>query len=634
MIGTLTATKEIRRACGRANARSVSVRGRGVIRALGLVVAVALVLTLAVGVGAADPANLDPDEDLDGNGTASDPYIVTDATELQAINGNLTAHYRLGDDVDASDTAGWFDGNGFDPIGNDTEAFTGSFDGTGHTISNLTIDRSSEQYVGLFGLTESGSAIEHVRIENASVDGDYEVGALLGNQSDGTTSRIEVVDGTVTAYQTGDDARVGGIIGVIHSGTLSESSVSTTVDAVDQQAVGGLVGELATDGTVETVVFTGTVAGDERVGGLVGTASEGSTVRQAVVAGEVTGNSGVGTIIGSEDGPVTVEAAYWDDDVTTVSDAIGSPDGGNPAATARSTAAMRGLNATVELHRLDFESAWRPGEGGYPELAWQSAFVDNAAALDALVAGNGESAPYEITTVYELQSMRYNLTANYELQGDIDASETAGWFDDGSGPQGFEPIAACRQSSRENEVDNCNDDRDEFTGTFDGGTYVISNLTIDRAETVGVGLFGIVTDGVIENVQLEDVDITGRELIGGSVGQLQNSGGEPSSDAAVLRNVSVSGTIEGSGPNVAGLVGRGVNANLAFDNAFRGSVTGSHEVGGILGRASGDTRVSYTYAQAAVVATGGAAQHGSGTDDSAGGIVGESGNPGSFQEVY
>ncbi len=79
---------------------------RGFRFAVGLVVAV-VVLTLAMGVAAADPVSLDPDKDLAGEGVDGDPYIITNASELQAMEGELSAHYELGNDIDATETAQW-----------------------------------------------------------------------------------------------------------------------------------------------------------------------------------------------------------------------------------------------------------------------------------------------------------------------------------------------------------------------------------------------------------------------------------------------------------------------------------------------------------------------------------------------
>lgn len=91
--------------------------------------AVAVLLTLALGVGASDPVDLNPDDDLQESGVDGDPYVITNASELQAMGGNLSAHYKLGNDVDASETEGWNNGNGFNPIGDNANRFTGHFDG-------------------------------------------------------------------------------------------------------------------------------------------------------------------------------------------------------------------------------------------------------------------------------------------------------------------------------------------------------------------------------------------------------------------------------------------------------------------------------------------------------------------------
>src|SRR6218665_414881 len=57
--------------------------------------------------------------------------LIHDATQLQAMSGNLAGHYALGNDIDASVTAGWNAGLGFAPVGNGSSTFTGKLDGLG-----------------------------------------------------------------------------------------------------------------------------------------------------------------------------------------------------------------------------------------------------------------------------------------------------------------------------------------------------------------------------------------------------------------------------------------------------------------------------------------------------------------------
>ena len=76
--------------------------------------------------------------------------LVNTVNDLQNVQNNLSGTYALGTNIDASATANWHDGAGFVPIGDLEYQFSGSFNGQGFAINNLTIN-SSAAYVGLFG---------------------------------------------------------------------------------------------------------------------------------------------------------------------------------------------------------------------------------------------------------------------------------------------------------------------------------------------------------------------------------------------------------------------------------------------------------------------------------------------------
>lgn len=59
----------------------------------------------------------------DGSGTEEDPYIIYNVHDLQNMTANLTAHYTLANDIDASETTEWDGGDGFNPVGNDTDSY-------------------------------------------------------------------------------------------------------------------------------------------------------------------------------------------------------------------------------------------------------------------------------------------------------------------------------------------------------------------------------------------------------------------------------------------------------------------------------------------------------------------------------
>ena len=101
----------------------------------------------------------------------------TTTTDLQGMGGNLGVglNYALGSNIDAAPTALWNGGAGFMPIGS-SEApsgrpFVTTFDGLGHTISNLTINRPLSDGAGLFGRSTNSSSIRNVSLVDARVTG-------------------------------------------------------------------------------------------------------------------------------------------------------------------------------------------------------------------------------------------------------------------------------------------------------------------------------------------------------------------------------------------------------------------------------------------------------------------------------
>ncbi|MEW6622898.1 MAG: GLUG motif-containing protein [Bacillota bacterium] len=96
-----------------------------------------------------------------------------------------------------------------------------------------------------------------------------------------------------------------------------------------------------------------------------------------------------------------------------------------------------------------------------------------------------------------------------------------------------------------------NDDENDvhFTGIFDGNNMTISGLFINQPDTDSVGLFGYMDSGAkILNMKLADVNVTGRNFVGGLVGV--NSGG-------TITNSHVEGAVAGSENSevIGGLVG-------------------------------------------------------------------------------
>ena len=178
-------------------------------------------------------------------------------------------------DVDSDDDY-WNGGDGWVPIGEADTPFIADFKGNRRAVSNLFIDRDSEDEVGLFGAVDN-SRISGVTLAGADVAGGDAVGSLLGAAVYGV-----VIDNHATGQVSGGD-EVGGLVGRTW-GTVWYSSAAVNVSGND--AVGGLVGHQILNNTVAAYA-TGDVEGMDAVGGLVGAVSD---VTQVIEASYATGN--------------------------------------------------------------------------------------------------------------------------------------------------------------------------------------------------------------------------------------------------------------------------------------------------------------------------------------------------------
>ncbi len=216
--------------------------------------------------------------------------VIQNVTQLQAMQDNLSGRYALGVDIDASITATWNGGEGFAPVGDNASRFTGMFDGLGHVVSGLVIDRLSMEHVGLFGYTQ-GATIRDVGLDGGSVRAWGYVGGLVGYQTGGS-----IAQSYSTVAVTGM-TRVGGLVGQLGGGSISRSWTAGPVTGWISMT-GGLVG-LQVGGSIDRSWATGAVTGTGSVGGLVGIQSGGS-IDRSWVTGAVTGTRFVGGLVGEQ----------------------------------------------------------------------------------------------------------------------------------------------------------------------------------------------------------------------------------------------------------------------------------------------------------------------------------------------
>lgn len=270
----------------------------------------------------------------EGAGTTANPYEIDSVSKLQCITiQGADKHYALVSNIDATSTNEWDEGEGFMPIGTHADAhgsqqntaFTGVFDGNGHSIDGLTIERSTADSVGLFAEIGNQSSVHNVTVSNATVTGYQDVGILVGlnrgTLSDASTSgrvtgefddgglvgenRATIRTSSADGHVSGSDD-TGGLVGKNTGSITSSSARGRTDGGLD---VGGLVGFQESNASVTSSSAVGTVrANRNNVGGLVG--RNRGTVSESFADSRVVGNQRIGGLVGFQNLGGTVEKSF------------------------------------------------------------------------------------------------------------------------------------------------------------------------------------------------------------------------------------------------------------------------------------------------------------------------------------
>jgi len=232
------------------------------------------------------------------------------------------------------------------------------------------------------------------------------------------------------------------------------------------------------------------------------------------------------------------------------------------------------------IYKFETE-AWINAAAGYNGVG--STVNNMAAGYEDPTVGIFEiNSPVLISSVAELEVLSTltnvdDLDRDYVLVNNInfaDSYDESDWSDWNSGA-GFKPIGSISSP---------------FTGSFNGGIYTISNLYINRPTTDYIGLFGYTSSSAtLQNIALTDVDITGKDYVGGLVGW---------NDFGKISDSYTTGPVNGTN-TVGGLVGKNYKGTIEICYTT-GKVTGTgYYVGGLVGDSFGDSddgMISYSYA--------------------------------------
>ncbi len=590
-----------------------------------------------------------------GSGTSGDPWQITTIADLQEMNDYLGDNYELINDIDASDTENWNSGAGFLPI----EYVSGNFDGNGYIISGLYINLPDSNYVGLFRGSTSSANIFDVGLEDVNITGKNYVAGIMG----------------------------------LNNGEISGSYVTGTVDAGDYAA--GISGQ--NNGTLSDTYSVATITGDDIAGGISGDNTD--TIIDSYYAGVISGTTNIGGLVGTNSG--TVATSYWDKEtsgITTSAAGTGLTSLGMVAEDSLTGFDFSSVwdidegqrypflqwEGTSDDHNIPLEAptsltgsfgntsaslSWTVPSINTPNgynvyrnsvkingsLVTSTSYNDtgltNGTSYNYTISaeynsgesfktssinvtpypfdgGSGSSGnPWEIATPAQLDSIRNYPSSHFILTSDIDLNTSP--YNTGNG---WDPIGSSSS--------------DNFSGSFDGDGYVISNLYINRSSENYVGLFGYadpvnISGAEFSDIILENVDISGQNYTGALIGYLDDETVENSYSSGSVSGVdhvggfigsifsgkiskSYSTAIVSGDDRVGGFLGSTVISEIIYNYAT-GSVSGDDQVGGFVGYMDGGgTNVGVYYSYSVGLVQGSTNTHGFVGYNNGSGVVFES----------
>lgn len=496
---------------------------------------------------------------------------IADEAGLKAISGDLGGKYVLTKDIVL--TGEWT------PVGTESEPFTGTLDGGGHTIKGLSITTGNDN-VGLFGFTKKAT-LRNVRIVGAQVAGNKQAAILAGQA---IASQIEnvYVSGLVTGYD-----HVGGIVGDAR-GDASADEMTYITNC------------LSAAGAFSTTYQAGVLAGWTNAGMFTNNLVVGSSTAQWGGAGGVTGmldNSGVasyignvsaaGLILGANNRVAAINAwkngsgcTYGDDYDNISSDATVYIVGGNQVAAADLTwdENNEGINgdivsadklkqaATYKAIGFD-ETVWNLATGTYPVLKGmilplEADYIVVKPLPEKCALGQGHETSAlstlgrQITitssnpAVVEVEGTKLNFvaagqsTVTFKTNGDNFANGATLTLDVTVSNINYaiktvDDLKSIKYDlagnfTLENDIDLGGEQWapiGEFTGTLDGKGHYIKNLKFENANQNNVGLFSTTRSATIKNLGMMNAYVVGNANSAAIVGQA--NGGTISACAVV-----------------------------------------------------------------------------------------------------
>ena len=544
------------------------------------------------------------------NGTVDHPIVISTPSQLDLLaktvngtdgytaNGFSGKYFELGADITYDGTE-----NNYTPIGTESNAFSGHFDGKGHTVSGININLPSTDYVGLFA-SVSYATIQNLTLANSTICGGKHVGGIVGSGgSKNTTIQNCHVGSDVTV--SGTDY-VGGIVG--HYATVRGCTGAATVTG---NIVGGITGTADYSVIENCLVYGGTVNGTN-AGAIAGTSTSDGTLTNnhytgVMLNGSEAGlNAGVGS--GSQDGTCYICAIIPYEGVTL----------SIPSVSATTEYPYDGLKIypTGMTYQGQYYNYISNADAGISGDVTFTATYSGSVPEDYALSGFGKTSLADATdvsmvwtatdgsatcTLHTNVATKYYIapTFRYAIWGDGDGTqgnpyviktvrgmnELASRVNSGEdlGGKYFELGADITYDGTENNYTAIGTTSHNFSANFDGKGHTISGINFNTGSDCQ-GVFGFAAYCTIQNLTLASSTI----ITGGNSGGIFGWG-----DGVTVSNCHVTNTVtlHANGTTLGGIGGFAMyNSTIkGCTSAATLSFKWNYRNGGIMGEMNGGT---------------------------------------------
>lgn len=509
----------------------------------------------------------------------------------------LSYNYILKNDIDASGLVNAAGNSTYNTIGGGNKAFTGTFDGDGHTIVGLQANG------GLFGKLGSGAVVKNINIASSVFTGKENgasVGAVAAENNGGSISGISGYGNTIK----GSGGSIGGLVGKNYGG-ISNSNDHSTVIAGEGTVAGGIAGVNGTNagkdkgGTIDNVQSNSAVTTDglsagqfaSNLGGIVGknelllNTYNINNVSAHGVTGKTGNTKTSGGIVGTNEG--IISNAY-NESIIHGSENIGGVAGKNVTQAANSN--MAKLNDVANAAEII-------GDAGSQNIGGLVGMQEHATTNQ----GRNTGAITGCTNVGGM--VGYNKVDSYlnNLENSPQATIT--------GITNVGGIAGVNEGviSADNQLNLVN------SGKINGWENV-GGIAGKNSGTI---------DNVNSNINLYVIDEATRDALKGGTAGIADSaqffGGVTGENVGIITNASNRARVDAAQASyVGGIVGRNTGEGKLLGSSNEGFVIGKNYVGGVIGKnevaitGTADQSVSIVNSGTVIALAGGA-----------GGIIGE-----------